>query len=306
MSSQSFFQSLFDALEAYFPACSPVVKDWLAELSMDDFALTQKDSLFIPSTHIIEKLNRLKAYNEHATLPRFAEQAQLQQHDTRYYEEFIVEDKVVPTRAENWHDLYNALVWQRFPRLKWAMSKRQYSEIKRAGLHPRTKLRNYLTHLDECGLLLAVPKSKCDEAQSLLTALANHQWERAFVTLRNDWHHCVFPLMVGHANLEMLMSPFSGLTGKWLAVVVDDDFAKMPIKHQYMHVGGIMANFVDNLTEDETGSYTPKLLPIPLLAVPAYLTDFAPEMLKDTSYFRPLPHYREVADSVIFVATEDD
>ena len=43
--------------------------------------------------------------------------------DRRPYEERIIARAEVITRADNWHDFFNALVWVRFPRTKHALAK---------------------------------------------------------------------------------------------------------------------------------------------------------------------------------------
>ena len=76
------------------------------------------------------------------------------QQDPRYYEVFIADTQKVPTRPDNWHDLFGACIWTLFPRSKQALNQRHLSEIALHGSKNRSPLRHQLTLFDECGLLL--------------------------------------------------------------------------------------------------------------------------------------------------------
>ena len=79
------------------------------------------------------------------------------------YEGRIVEQGEVPTRSDDYHDLFNALAFCAFPRAKWALHARQYG-IYRARLTPgatrlpgaRTREQDALALFDEGGLLVAL------------------------------------------------------------------------------------------------------------------------------------------------------
>ena len=70
-----------------------------------------------------------------------------------YYESHIAATGQVPTRARNWHDLFNALAWLAWPRLKTALNARHQAAIA-AGEAKRGPIRDSATLLDECGLLM--------------------------------------------------------------------------------------------------------------------------------------------------------
>ncbi len=79
------------------------------------------------------------------------------------YEGRIVERGEVPTRRDDWHDLFNALAFFTFPRAKYALHARQYALL-RARLKPdawrlpnaRTREQDALVLFDEGGLCVAV------------------------------------------------------------------------------------------------------------------------------------------------------
>ena len=77
------------------------------------------------------------------------------------YDARITVDRLVPSRADSWHDLMNALVWGTFPRAKSALHARQHRAIE-ARIEPgartlppsRTRELDALALLDEGGVVL--------------------------------------------------------------------------------------------------------------------------------------------------------
>jgi hypothetical protein len=198
--------------------------------------------------------------------------------DSRYYEQIIFEDKSVPTRSESWHDLFNALIWSLFPETKRLLNIQHMEDISQYGLTPRTKRRNHITHFDECGVVLAHCNNELPEL------LAAHEWKAAFVEKRSQWGTQIKPFIFGHANYEMLLSPFLGLTGKWLAVEVDKGFFNRTLEEQYRYLD---SQLVDNVVG---GVFSHKgcLKPLPLLGIPGWHenNDY-PDFYDNVSYFRP-------------------
>lgn len=83
------------------------------------------------------------------------------------YEGRIIEHGEVPTRADDWHDLFNALAFVVFPRAKRALHARQYA-LWRARIAPgakrlpnaRTREQDALALFDEGGLCVVAPPSR--------------------------------------------------------------------------------------------------------------------------------------------------
>jgi Protein of unknown function (DUF3025) len=77
------------------------------------------------------------------------------------YDARITVDRLVPSRADSWHDLMNALVWGTFPRAKAALHARQHRAIE-ARIEPgartlppsRTRELDALALLDEGGVVV--------------------------------------------------------------------------------------------------------------------------------------------------------
>lgn len=70
------------------------------------------------------------------------------------YDQFIVEDKTVPTRASNVHDFFNALIWHLFPQSKFALHERFLREREKNMYQNRNRTQDILTMFDEGGSFL--------------------------------------------------------------------------------------------------------------------------------------------------------
>ena len=131
----------------------------------------------------------------------------------RAYESHIALTATVPSR-DNRHDLFNGLVWLRFPDLKRRLNELQAAEIAARGVGAvRGPLRDALTLFDENGALLTAPGS-------LIDALRQRDWQRLFVTRRETWQDAELTLF-GHALLDKLTAPRKPVTAHVL--IVDRD-----------------------------------------------------------------------------------
>jgi hypothetical protein len=206
--------------------------------------------------------------------------------DGRYYEAFIYHTQQVPTRHPNWHDLFGALIWCLFPQTKKLLNQLHIQEIEQFGSVNRSLLRNKLTLLDECGVLILYHA----EQLPVVEALRQHQWLQAFVTHRHLWQGqaeqpAIGAMMFGHANYEMATRPFIGLTGKMLAIAVPDDFFNQPLRQRVDFIDTALSKQIAN--EDLLRS-AGQLTPLPLLGVPGWFCANAqPEFYQNEAYFRP-------------------
>jgi hypothetical protein len=136
--------------------------------------------------------------------PRFVAQAALT--PGQPYEAYIDTSACVPTR-DNLHDLFNGLVWLRFPRLKRRLNALQADQIRQHGIGPeRGATRDALTLFDESGVLLQA-------SAPLVAALHQRDWQQLFVSGRRSWEAAQVTLF-GHALMEQLCLPRKGLTGR--------------------------------------------------------------------------------------------
>ncbi|WP_342807438.1 DUF3025 domain-containing protein [Alteromonas sp. M12] len=226
-----------------------------------------------------------------------------------YYETIIFKDKIIPTRPNSWHDLFNGLIWLNFPKTKTLLNEWHVEDIQSHGLTPRTHRRNQITLFDECGVILAVSDPQICEN------LSNHQWQKVFIEDRHKWanynsylHHDLERLnnqdshvknnqdshvkmpaakafVFGHANYEMLLNPFIGLTGKWLAIRVDNSFFEENYDRQLTILDSAI---YDLLNRKHLLSNSRKLSPIPLLGIPGWhLANENEDFYMNQDYFRP-------------------
>lgn len=211
---------------------------------------------------------------------QFVENAVLEA-DGRYYEHFIYETQQIPTRAENWHDFFGALIWCLFPKTKALLNQLHMAEIAEHGQQQRSKLRNKLTLLDECGVLLCLEPEQLAHAEFL----RQHQWQQSFVTKRSDWWQGVRPVIFGHAIYEMATMPFIGLTAKCYFMSVPEGFCDWSLTDTY--------TFLDEKLEQQIANTSllldnQQLTPLPLLGVPHwYPTNSEQTFYANTEYFRP-------------------
>lgn len=205
--------------------------------------------------------------------------------DGRYYEAFIYHTQQVPTRYPNWHDLFGALIWCLFPQTKKLLNRLHIQQITQFGSASRSTLRNKLTLLDECGVLILY---RAEQAE-LVGALRQHQWQHAFVSHRQSWlgqgeHPGIAAMMFGHANYEMATRPFIGLTGKMLALQVPADFFNQSLRQRI--------DFIDTELSEQIANQgilidPLQLTPLPLLGVPGWFeANKQPDFYQNTAYFR--------------------
>lgn len=160
----------------------------------------------------------LNALLPHDASVRFATQDKALLDDGLHYEERIARHGAIATRAGNWHDLFNALIWLRYPTLKRALNARQMEEIARMGPRERSRPQCALTHFDEAGMIVSL------QDPAMLRAWDVHDWSTLFWTHRDAWLRGEARVEVfGHALLEHALTPEKLLVGKALVVMGDRD-----------------------------------------------------------------------------------
>ncbi len=203
--------------------------------------------------------------------------------DAMPYEERIFLDGVVPTRPDNWHDFFNALVWLAFPATKAAINARHHQALTAARLKGATQrgaARDGLTQLDESGVIV------CTTAAHLAELLRAHRWEELFWGHRAEVQERMRFLVFGHAVFEKLLRPYEGLCAKTLVLTVPDRvLARSSANTLVAYVDGVVARLVG-----ECGApASPRDLGnLPLLGIPGVIAE-AEEVsyYRNTKYFRP-------------------
>src|SRR5689334_21142429 len=77
---------------------------------------------------------------------RFVAQTRELLADGMHYEQRIAERGMIATRQANWHDLFNALIWLRYPAIKRALNASQVAEIAMMGSKARSRPQYAATH----------------------------------------------------------------------------------------------------------------------------------------------------------------
>ncbi|RDS85735.1 DUF3025 domain-containing protein [Dyella psychrodurans] len=155
---------------------------------------------------------------------RFAPQTRALLDDGLHYEERIAQHGLIATREANWHDLFNAMIWLRYPDLKRALNRQQVAEVARVGPRERSRPQCAQTHFDEAGSVVVL------RDPALLALWDAHDWHGLFWRHRDAWlNGAVTVALFGHALLEHALTPGKLLVGKAIVVLsrdsVDDDSA---------------------------------------------------------------------------------
>jgi len=186
----------------------------------------------------------------------------------RDYETGILLSGCVPTRADNVHDLMNALVWLRFPRFKAALNERHVAAIAAEPGTQRGRRRDALTVLDESGIWVA------SLAADLSMALRGRQWEQLFWNRRDEVDSRMRFVVVGHALLEKILAPYPSMTGKCLL-----------LKSQSLALDDAEAAAAAALAALDNPRQLP---PLPVLGIPDWDDNASVAYYRNTEIFRPL------------------
>ena len=182
-----------------------------------------------------------------------------------YYEIHVHDSGQVATRAQNWHDLFNALAWLAFPRTKATINPLHAAEIPRES-GQRGRLRDLLTIFDEGGAIVL-----CADAE-LEALIGAFRWKELFWDCRARVLRGLRFVVLGHAVLEQAREPWPGITCKAMFAQPQADPDACAAQWLQAHAAG----------------GTPKLLaPLPVFGYPGWLAETAnAAFYDDTRYFR--------------------
>lgn len=259
------------------------------ESSPDTFANT---SLFEPIEHLLRafaslpELDALNHLREHVAPEAASGSGKpirfVTAPDGVAYEEHVFATGEVPTRANNWHDFFNALAWCVWPATKAACNALHLAQIaqrRMAGEPGRGRTRDALTQFDECGILVVSTDLE------MPTLLASHEWEEAFWNRRAQLMATTRFLIFGHGSWDQLRSPFHGLCAKAIYRTVSPDWLGLPRALQQADADRWLAAWF----EAHTPTLTPRAFaPLPLLGIPGVTPDNTQHSYyRDTRQFRP-------------------
>lgn len=188
--------------------------------------------------------------------------------DGLHYETRIAEGRIA-TRADNWHDLFNVLVWARYPRIKHALNMQQCRHIAATAGAQRNRAQAALTQFDEAGVVVRVSES------ALLDAWDVHDWRTLLDPVQWQGGHIAVAAVFGHALMEQALLPGRRLVGKCVVVQGDVGTACIDAVAQAINEGRVLTDPL-------------QLRPLPLAGIPGWREVQDAEFYADTDYFRPL------------------
>ncbi len=203
---------------------------------------------------------------------RFVVQDQILLDDGLHYELRIGERDAIATRAENWHDLFNAAVWCRYPALKLAINAQQRAHIATMGASQRNRAQYALTQFDEAGAIVCVRDAE------LLARWDAHDWTALFHDAARAWRDGGIRIaaIVGHALLEMALVPALYPVGKCLVVLGDaDDEA-------------CVAHVADAIATGRVLNDPLELRPLPLAGIPGWRSNQTEAFYASAGCFQPV------------------
>jgi hypothetical protein len=200
---------------------------------------------------------------------RFVEQTPALLADGLHYEARIGAGLGIATRAGNWHDLLNALIWLRWPAVKRAMNARQCLDIARLGSKQRSRAQQALTHFDEAGVVVVL------RDEHALSAWDAHDWEQFFPALGPK---DIGVAVIGHALLEHALDPDRLLVGKAL-VCIDHG----------LRIGQAVERVVQGIEAGELLQDPQSMRPIPLMGLRGWHPlGGQPAFCREAPCFQPL------------------
>ncbi|WP_313441141.1 DUF3025 domain-containing protein [Stenotrophomonas sp.] len=188
--------------------------------------------------------------------------------DGLHYETRIAQGRI-GTRAENWHDLFNALAWASLLPLKRALNAQQCRHIAAMAPGQRNRAQAALTQFDETGVVV------CVRDAAVLAAWDAHDWRALFDPSHWQSGSIAVVAVFGHALMEQALLPGRLLVGK--CVVVQGGDAAECI--------GAVARAID---EGRVLSDPLQLRPLPLAGIPGWHGMQDAAFYGNADYFRPL------------------
>jgi hypothetical protein len=256
-------------------------------------AISGADCDGLPSAEQLGGLLPAGAVNDAGLPIRFvASQAPGQTPGAGNYETRISETGEVSTRADNWHDLFNALVWARLPRIKAKLNALHVQHmvgdnqgcVDQGSVNKgsRGATRDALTLFDESGVIVL------SRDQSFLQALASRSGPEVFEQQDETWQHSCRVVVTGHALLEKFLHPYKSLTAHALLIQTSEDFFSQSEEAQLHSTDKELAN---QLATEQVLVSPACLSPLPLMGLPGWwpLGEQDVDFYRDRQVFRPAP-----------------
>jgi hypothetical protein len=193
------------------------------------------------------------------------------------YEAHIHATGQVSTRHDNWHDLFNALVWCRFPAAKSMMNSLHVRHLDEEQAGRRGPVRDALTLLDESGVVVASTEP------GLLELIQRRRWTELFCTHRGDWGRRISVFITGHALLDKMLDPYKSMTAHALLLHADPKSSNSNIDS--LLAASLLAGRIRSPSD---------LDPLPVMGIPGWWIDGVQDdaFYRDREVFRPRPEGR--------------
>lgn len=192
------------------------------------------------------------------------------------YEREVCQNRIIPTREGLWHDFFNNFTWIIWPKLKWAIAQRSFSERSFPFFAKRTSRQNLLAHFDECGIIV------CSDQEYIFEYIKQHEWKKLFFHSKDLIKHC-YPMIIGHGLFEKALSPFIGLTAKAIFLQVSKNFFSLSCLEKSKYIDEEIAKYI--LSENFVDQ--PKSLhPFPFLGWPGWYHNQNESFYENSNYFR--------------------
>lgn len=197
------------------------------------------------------------------------------------YEPRIYLTGEVQTRADNWHDLFNALAWLAFPRTKAEINRLHYEAALIEQNGQRSRPRDILTLFDESGIVVAT------DDNGLAELVRNFRWKELFWQRRQDVVGHMGFYLFGHSLYEKVLFPHLGITAKALVLPVETGLLDAPLGEQLAALDQATA---ERLARPGALLDPGLLTPLPFLGVPGWWPENRDEAFYDNeAYFCPRP-----------------
>jgi Protein of unknown function (DUF3025) len=225
----------------------------------------------------VDALNKTRLSLQHSytgKLLMFVEQTADLLNDGMHYEQRIFQTGVIATRKNNWHDLFNAMMWLKYPQMKSALNARQWRDVQTHGLKTRTPGQCAMTLFDEAGAIVTMPDAMLEHWQQ-------HHWHALFVEHADAWRAGQARVTVfGHALLDHALVTETLLVAK--CIVHPNEKLS-----EFDEAACLLA---DQVHRDKLLQATRELRTLPLCGIPGWhsASDSA-QFVKTAACFSPLP-----------------
>lgn len=185
----------------------------------------------------------------------------------------------VETRPQCWHDAFHALAWLAFPRTKARINALHVADGAAASPNRRSALRDFLTLLDESGIVVA------SKRPDLLDLLRGFRWRALFAEHRQAVREAMDFVIFGHALHERALSMHHGTTGKGVLLAVGADYFALDLPGRLAFLDARLEALLDDPALEPD---TRLLQPLPIRGIPGWdAANEIPAYYDDVAQFRP-------------------